>query len=84
MTDREELLQELTQAPDTVVKALLTLLHQPTAASQPRPEQKSSMPLLQFIDQLNSQGSDSEHDPLPKDFARNLDHYLSGGSQHQK
>jgi hypothetical protein len=84
MSDKEQLIHELDQAPDFLVHEVLNfLLFIKTRASKiPKQEsiqetKESNIPdFLSFIDQVNSETPTETN--IPKDLAKNLDHYLYG------
>jgi len=75
MTNTEQLLKEIEQAPDHVIKEVLDFLLVTKAKSS---ENQATSPLLAFIDELNAQAPD---DDMPTDFAKNVDTYLYGSSK---
>ncbi|BBC26468.1 hypothetical protein [Pseudanabaena sp. ABRG5-3] len=91
MSDREQLIHELDQTPDILVREVLNFLlfiksrtnQADTQESSPNPNPvKSPLPnYLSFIDQLNSETPVESPTNLPKDFAKNLDHYLYGSAK---
>ncbi|MCA6556611.1 MAG: hypothetical protein IM583_08260 [Pseudanabaena sp. M114S2SP2A07QC] len=84
MSDKDQLIRELDQAPDFLVREVLNfLLFIKTRTNQiPNQEpikktKESNIPdFLSFIDQVNSEIPTETN--IPKDLAKNLDHYLYG------
>lgn len=91
MSDREQLIHELNQTPDVLVREILNFLLFIRSRANQTSVQESSQKLeieesktpafLSFIDQVNSETLVEDNVQLPKDFAKNLDHYLYGSSK---
>ncbi|MEA5480172.1 hypothetical protein VB774_21285 [Pseudanabaena galeata UHCC 0370] len=89
MSDKEQLINELDQAPDFLVREVLNFLlfikTRTNEISKQEPIQKakeSNIPdFLSFIDQVNSEIPTETN--IPKDLAKNLDHYLYGSPKEQ-
>jgi len=87
MSDREQLLHEIENTPDVLIKEILNFLLFIRRKIVLEPEQKynqnsnieeTNLPsFLNFIDQINADNLE-ENESLPTDFAQNLDHYLYG------
>ena len=87
MSDREQLLHEIENTPDVLIKEILNFLLFVRRKIVLEPEQKynqnsnieeRNLPsFLNFIDQINADSLE-ENESLPIDFAQNLDHYLYG------
>jgi hypothetical protein len=87
MSDREQLLHEIENTPDVLIKEILNFLLFVRRKIVLEPEQKynqnsnmkeTNLPsFLNFIDQINADHFE-ENESLPTDFAQNLDHYLYG------
>jgi hypothetical protein len=84
MSDKEQLIHELGQAPDFLVHEVLNFLLFIKTRTSEIPKQgsiqktkESNIPdFLSFIDQVNSETPTETN--IPKDLAKNLDHYLYG------
>jgi len=82
MSEKEQLIKELEQAPDFLVREVLNfLLFIKTRLNEDKPQdsipssEQSKIPeFLKFIDQINSEIPNET--AIPSDFAKNLDHYL--------
>jgi hypothetical protein len=82
MSEKEQLIKELEQAPDFLVRQVLNFLlfikTYGNENSNQEPSQnieESKIPdYLNFIDQINSETQNEKN--IPTDFAKNLDHYL--------
>ena len=91
MSDREQLIHELNQTPDVLVREILNFLLFIRSRANQTYVQESSQKLeieesktpafLSFIDQVNSETLVEDNAQLPKDFAKNLDHYLYGSAK---
>jgi hypothetical protein len=82
MSDKEQLLYEIQQTPDDLVGEVLSfLLFIRARADRVQPDKVDdcdSLSLLTFIDRINAEIPEEENFKLPRDFAKNLDHYLYG------
>ena len=91
MSDREQLIHELNQTPDVLVREILNFLLFIRSRANQTYVQESNQTLeieesktpafLSFIDQVNSETLVEDNAQLPKDFAKNLDHYLYGSAK---
>ena len=89
MSDKEQLINELDQAPDFLIREVLNFFlfikTRTNEISKQEPIQKakeSNIPdFLSFIDQVNSEIPAETN--IPKDLAKNLDHYLYGTPKEQ-
>jgi hypothetical protein len=89
MSDKEQLINELDQAPDFLVREVLNFLLFIKTRTNEIPKQESiqktkesNIPdFLSFIDQVNAETPVETE--IPKDFAQNLDHYLYGTPKEQ-
>ena len=89
MSDKEQLIHELDQAPDFLVSEVLNFLLFLKARTNENHIQESSQKakesnvpdFLSFIDQINSETPTETN--IPKDFSKNLDHYLYGTPKEQ-
>ena len=87
MSDREQLIHEIENTPDVLIKEILNFLLFVRRKIVLEPEQKynqnsnieeRNLPsFLNFIDQINADNLEG-NELLPTDFAQNLDHYLYG------
>lgn len=90
MTEREQLIRELAQTPDTLVKEVLNfLLFIKARINQDNIQNPSSQTaeipsFLNFIDQVNSEIPAEENTKLPRDLSKNLDHYLYSSPQEEE
>ncbi|TAE56963.1 MAG: hypothetical protein EAZ87_17240 [Nostocales cyanobacterium] len=87
MTVKEELIKEITQAPDFLIEEVLNFLlfiknrfKQRTSETQTEDitNNLSSPSFLNFVDDITSQIPQTEWEKLPSDMSKNLDHYLYG------
>lgn len=82
MSEREQLIHEIENIPDILVKEVLNFLLFIKSKTQLSSGQDSlsnnpQIPsFLTFIDELNAETSSQLTKKLPKDFAQNLDSYL--------
>ena len=89
MSDKEQLINELDQAPDFLVREVLNFLLFIKTRTNESPKQESiqktkesNIPdFLSFIDQVNPGTPTATN--IPKDLAKNLDHYLYGTPKEQ-
>ena len=91
MLEREQLIREIAQTPDSVVKEVLNFLRfiksnnkadDLDASLVPNPESPS---FLNFIDEMNSEmAAADENTALPRDLSKNLDHYLYGSPKEEE
>ena len=89
MSDKEQLIHELDQAPDFLVREVLNfLLFIKTRTSENYQQEsiqtnkESNIPdFLSFIDQVNSETPTEIN--IPQDLAKNLDHYLYGSPKEE-
>ena len=89
ISDKEQLIHELDQAPDFLVREVLNFLLFLKARTKENHIQKSSQKtkesnipdFLSFIDQINAETPTET--TIPKDFSKNLDHYLYGAPKEQ-
>ena len=86
MSEREQLIQEIEQIPDFLVREVLNFLLfiKTKLASKPEKIENISSEniqipsFLKFIDQINAEIHNEPTLDLPRDFAKKLDHYLYG------
>jgi hypothetical protein len=87
MSEREQLIYELNKTPDVLVREVLKFLlfirarsgvDIQESISKPDLESSNIPNFLSFIDRLNSETPAEDNEKLPRDFAKNLDHYLYG------
>jgi hypothetical protein len=84
MSAKEQLIKEIEQAPDFLVRQVLNFLLFIKTYAKENNHQESSQNIeeskipdyLNFIDQINSETQNEKI--IPTDFAKNLDHYLYG------
>ena len=90
MSERELLMLEIAQTPDTLVREVLNfLLFIKAQTNQDNFHNSSSetseLPsFLNFIDQVNSEIPAEENAQLPTDLSKNIDHYLYGSSKQEE
>jgi hypothetical protein len=89
MSERELLIREIAQTPDTLVRELLNFLlfiksrtpqndfHNPNSENSDLPS------FLNFIDLINSETPAEENAQLPIDLSKNLDSYLYGSPKEE-
>jgi hypothetical protein len=90
MSEKEQLIKELEQAPDFLVRQVLNFLlfiktygNENSNQEASQNVEESKIPdYLNFIDQINSETQNEKM--IPKDFAKNLDRYLYGTSKESK
>jgi hypothetical protein len=87
MTEREQLLQEIEQIPDILVREVLNFLlfvktkaHWTVKQVEKKPDLETPS-FLNFIEQMDTSLPIDSEEVLPSDFAQNLDHYLYGCSK---
>jgi len=93
MSEREQLINEIDQTPDILVKEVLNFLlfiksrtnelSMQGTTEKPNLDSSNIPSFLNFIDQINAETSAEGNKNLPKDFAKNLDHYLHGTFKEQ-
>jgi hypothetical protein len=89
MSDKEQLIRELDQAPDFLAREVLNffLFIKTRTIENYRQEsiqknKESNIPdFLRFIDQVNSEMPTETN--IPQDLAKNLDHYLYGSPKEE-
>jgi hypothetical protein len=93
MTTKEELIKEITQAPDFLIEEVLNfLLFIKNRFKQRTSENKtgdvtnnlSSPSFLNFVDDITNQIPQTEWEKLPSDLSKNLDHYLYGSPKSEE
>lgn len=84
---KEQLIQELDQAPDFIVQEVLDFLlfikirlkHKIKEDQTDSSQQSPSFPsFLQFVEEISAQVPKEEWAKLPSDLSKNIDHYLYG------
>ena len=89
MSERELLIREIAQTPDTLVRELLNfLLFIKSRTTQndfqnPTSENSALPSFLNFIDRVNSETPAEENAQLPIDLSKNLDSYLYGSPKEE-
>ncbi len=89
MSERELLIREIAQTPDTLVRELLNFLlfiksRTPQNDFQNPNSENSDLPsFLNFIDLINSETPAEENAQLPIDLSKNLDSYLYGSPKEE-
>ena len=90
---KEQLIQEIDQAPDFVVQEVLDFLlfikvrlkHKIKESQTADSLQPPSLPsFLQFAEEISAQIPLEEWEKLPKDLSKNLDHYLYGAPKEEE
>ena len=90
MSVREQLLREIAQTPDSLVREvwdfLLFIKARKNQDNFPNPNSENSdIPsFLTFIDQMNYEIPTEENAQLPKDLSKNLDSYLYGSPKEKE
>ncbi|MCU0544023.1 MAG: hypothetical protein MUE44_17920 [Oscillatoriaceae cyanobacterium Prado104] len=90
MSEREQLMLEIAQTPDSLVREVLNFLlfikSRANRANFTNPSsQKSEIPsFLNFIDLVNSEIPTEENAQLPTDLSKNLDSYLYGSPKEEE
>ncbi|MFM6063345.1 MAG: hypothetical protein ACKPAE_13210 [Microcystis panniformis] len=77
MTAKEQLLQEIETASESLVQSCLELIlsHKTSAPSSP-----NNKPIWEIADEIIATIPEESFDQIPTDAAANLDHYLYGNS----
>ncbi len=89
MSERELLIREIAQTPDSLVRELLNfLLFIKSRTTQnnfqnPNSENSDLPSFLNFIDIVNSEIPAEENAKLPRDLSKNLDSYLYGSPKQE-
>jgi hypothetical protein len=75
MTAKEKLLQEIEQAPESLVQSCLELIlsHKTSA-----PSLQNNKPIWEIADEIIATIPEESFDQIPIDAAANLDYYLYG------
>jgi len=90
MSEREQLIREIAETPDILVREVLDFLlfiksRKNQDNIQNNNSQNSEIPsFLNFIDQVNSEIPAEENTQLPKDLSKNLDNYLYGSPKEEE
>jgi hypothetical protein len=90
MSERELLIREIAQTPDTLVREVLNFLlfiksrTNPDDFQNPNSEKSDLPSFLNFIDQINSETPKEENPQLPRDLSKNLDSYLYGSPKEEE
>jgi hypothetical protein len=81
MTAKDQLLQEIEQAPDFLIEEVLQFLrHAKADAAVTPPTQK---PFWEAIAEISREIPMEDWETLPKDLSKNLDHYLYGSPKEE-
>ncbi|TAF06363.1 MAG: hypothetical protein P2A85_24910 [Microcoleus anatoxicus] len=89
MSERELLIREIAQTPDTLVTELLNFLlfiksrKIQNDFQNPNSENSDLPSFLNFIDLINSETPAEENAQLPIDLSKNLDSYLYGSPKEE-
>ncbi|MBE9095857.1 hypothetical protein [Tychonema sp. LEGE 07203] len=89
MSERELLIREISQTPDTLVREVLNFLLFIKARTNqdnfqnPDSENSDIPSFLNFIDRVNSEIPAEENAQLPRDLSKNLDSYLYGSPKEE-
>jgi hypothetical protein len=89
MSERELLIREISQTPDTLVREVLNFLLFIKARTNqdnfhnPNSENSELPSFLNFIDRVNSEIPAEENAQLPRDLSKNLDSYLYGSPKEE-
>ncbi|MBD2279883.1 MULTISPECIES: hypothetical protein [Aphanizomenon] len=89
MSTREQLINEISQTPDILIREVLDFLLFIKSRSNQESVEKHDSPnsdypsLLNFVDQINSETPTADNLQLPRDLSKNLDHYLYGSPKEE-
>jgi hypothetical protein len=89
MSERELLIREIAQTPDTLVREVLNFLLFIKARKNqdnfqnPNSDNSDIPSFLNFIDRVNSEIPAEENAQLPRDLSKNLDSYLYGSPKEE-
>ena len=89
MSERELLIREIAQTPDTLVTEVLNFLLFIKARTNqnnfqnPNSDNSDIPSFLNFIDRVNSEMPAEENAQLPRDVSKNLDSYLYGSPKEE-
>ena len=89
MSERELLIREIAQTPDTLVTEVLNFLLFIKARinqnnfQNPNSDNSDIPSFLNFIDRVNSEIPAEENAQLPRDLSKNLDSYLYGSPKEE-
>jgi len=89
MSERELLIREIAQTPDTLVTEVLSFLLFIKARKNqdnfqnPNSDNSDIPSFLNFIDRVNSEIPAEENAQLPRDLSKNLDSYLYGSPKEE-
>ncbi len=84
MSAREQLIREISQSPDYLVKEVLNFLlfikakNQQADWAESNSETQEIPSFLNFIDEMNDDMTAKDNIQLPTDLSKNIDHYLYG------
>lgn len=84
MSAREQLIREISQSPDYLVKEVLNFLlfikakNQQDDWAESNSETQEIPSFLNFIDEMNDDMTAKDNIQLPTDLSKNIDHYLYG------
>ena len=90
--EREQLIREIAQTPDTLVREVLNFLllikaqnKQTDTDLETSISQNSEITFfLSFIDEVNSEMTADKNTQLPRDLSKNLDYYLYGSPKEEE
>ncbi|NCS50595.1 MAG: hypothetical protein GPJ29_22915 [Microcystis aeruginosa BK11-02] len=77
MTAKEQLLQEIEQAPESLVQSCLELIR---SHKTPAPSPQNNQAIWEIADEIIATIPEESFDKVPTDAAANLDYYLYGHS----
>ncbi|MFM7711297.1 MAG: hypothetical protein ACKO7A_00710 [Microcystis sp.] len=77
MTAKEQLLQEIETASESLVQSCLELV---LSHKTPLPSPQNNKPIWEIADEIIATIPEESFDQIPTDAAANLDHYLYGNS----
>ena len=75
MTAKEQLLQEIEQAPESLVQSCLELIR---SHKTPAPSPQNNKPIWEIADEIIATIPEESFDQIPPDGAEQHDHYLYG------
>jgi hypothetical protein len=83
MTHKEQLLQEIEQAPEALIEELLQFLRTAKANLSPAVSTAETQPFWEAIAEISNEIPLEEWEKLPQDLSKNLDHYLYGSPKEE-
>lgn len=90
MSEREQLIREIAQTPDTLVREFLNFLllikaqNKQTDLETSISQNSESPSFLNFIDKVNYEMTAEKNTQLPRDLSKNIDYYLYGSPKEEE